>query len=106
MPPAFNHACVPYNDAWQPHRLSAYGVVCTFCQAKHWIAEKQSTSTIANPVFTLCCHAGKVCSIYSLGFRTPVLIFFFLIIQFLHAKKYSKLHITSDVGTIALRDYS
>ena len=64
MPPPFNRACIPYNDAWPPHKLSAYGdFVCPFCHAKHWVEEKQHASAINNPIFTLCCHAGKVCSI-------------------------------------------
>ena len=64
MPPALNCACVPYNDAWLPHRLSEYGnCVCSFCHAKHWVEEKQQGSSINNPMFTLCCNAGKVCSI-------------------------------------------
>ena len=63
IPPALNHTCTPYNDAWPPHRLSAYGdSVCSFCHAKHWIEEKQQSSNMNNPLFTLCCHAGKVCS--------------------------------------------
>ena len=65
MPPALNRACRPYNDAWLPHRLSAYGnSVCSFCHAKHWVEEKQRDSTIHNPLFTQCCNAGKVCYIY------------------------------------------
>src|SRR5258708_6888566 len=64
MPPAFHCACIPYNDAWPPHRLSAYGnSVCSFCHAKHWIEEKQQSSTMNNPEFSICCHAGKGYSI-------------------------------------------
>ena len=73
MPPALNCDCTPYNDAWLPHRLSGYGdCVCSFCHAKHWVEEKQQSSSLNSPMFTLCCHAGKVCSIQLLGFRTPV----------------------------------
>ena len=64
MRPAFNCARIPYNDAWLPHKLSEYGLfVCSFCHAKHWVEEKQQSSTNNNPMYTLCCHAGKVGSI-------------------------------------------
>jgi hypothetical protein len=42
------------------YHLSAFTAECPACSAKHWIEERAKKSSMRNPVFTMCCTAGKV----------------------------------------------
>src|SRR6266851_5687030 len=33
--------------------------ICTFCGAKHWVAERVG-GQVTSPMFSHCCHGGKV----------------------------------------------
>jgi len=35
-------------------------VVCPFCGAFHWLAEKIGSSPVQSPEFTACCQRGRV----------------------------------------------
>lgn len=49
-----------YMEPDLPHYLGAMDVVCTDCEAKHYLAEKLSHSSIRNPKFGICCLQGQV----------------------------------------------
>lgn len=42
------------------YHLSAFTAECPACSAKHWIEERVTKSSKQNPVFMMCCTAGKV----------------------------------------------
>ena len=42
------------------HRLGQCSKICQQCEAQHWIEERMSRTSIANPDFSLCCAKGKV----------------------------------------------
>ncbi|KAL1698102.1 hypothetical protein EV121DRAFT_180942, partial [Schizophyllum commune] len=50
----------PVSPALKQHSLGKMDIACRSCGALHWKAECLSTSTIANPVFGLCCDSGQV----------------------------------------------
>ena len=35
-------------------------ILCHYCGACHWIQERLTRSTVANPIFTTCCKEGEV----------------------------------------------
>jgi len=42
-------------------------ILCHYCGARHWIQERLTRSTVANPIFTTCCKEGEVdLPVYSL----------------------------------------
>ena len=42
------------------HQLREMNIVCRHCNAKMWIQERKSGSSMRSPIFTGCCSAGKV----------------------------------------------
>ena len=52
----------PYTNQPQRHRLSTFTYLCQFCSAKHFLEERTSAtgSSLRHPVFSNCCHRGKV----------------------------------------------
>jgi hypothetical protein len=44
----------------QVHSLGRMNLICPYCKAYHWKAEKLTKSTLANPKFGGCCFNGKV----------------------------------------------
>ena len=49
----------PYQEPLR-HNLGEMNVACRHCGALHWMAEKTSKSSNANPAFGQCCNHGKV----------------------------------------------
>jgi hypothetical protein len=41
-------------------QLKPFSATCSKCSAKHWIEERTSSSSMQNPVFSMCCANGKV----------------------------------------------
>jgi hypothetical protein len=50
----------PYKDPPQRHDIGQMVVLCPFCGAYHWMAEKVTNSTMDRPEFTTCCQRGHV----------------------------------------------
>jgi hypothetical protein len=42
------------------HNMGQMNLVCPYCKAYHWKAEKLTRSTLAHPKFGDCCFSGKV----------------------------------------------
>ena len=53
-------ACQPFDASWPVHYLGKMNVQCTHCNALHWLDERLSGSTKANPKFGMCCTSGKI----------------------------------------------
>ncbi|KAF9530831.1 hypothetical protein CPB83DRAFT_745206, partial [Crepidotus variabilis] len=50
----------PFDPAWPTHNLGRMDVSCRHCGAMHWMDERLTSSTNANPQFGKCCLSGKV----------------------------------------------
>lgn len=50
----------PYEDPPQRHDLGRMDSRCTLCGARHWLAERLSTSSKTKPRFGMCCLDGEV----------------------------------------------
>jgi hypothetical protein len=51
---------VSVEDTVPAHYLGPFSHECHSCHALHWIAEKKSSSTLRNPLFSECCRSGDV----------------------------------------------
>ena len=51
----------PYNDPPHRHDVGRMDVLCPFCGAYHWMAEKVLNTPMHRPEFTTCCQRGRVC---------------------------------------------
>jgi hypothetical protein len=61
-----------FNASAALHDLGGCVLMCIFCGALHWLAEKLANSSDGNPRFSKCCSRGKV-KLPSLSGRAPVL---------------------------------
>ena len=50
-----------YDESIPHHDLGCMDVLCTHCDALHWIDERLAQSSQSNPSFSTCCNQGKVC---------------------------------------------
>ena len=50
-----------YDESIPRHDLGRMDVLCTHCDALHWIDERLARSSQSNPSFSTCCNQGKVC---------------------------------------------
>ncbi len=50
----------PFDPLWPVHSLGKMDVPCPACGALHWMAERLSNSSNANPRFSMCCFKGKI----------------------------------------------
>lgn len=44
----------------RPLDLGAPDLICTYCGAYYWLAERSSKSNTKNPRYNLCCREGRV----------------------------------------------
>src|SRR5438045_2045020 len=42
------------------HSVGPCNIICSSCQARHWIHERSYPSTIHNPLFFTCCQRGQI----------------------------------------------
>ena len=42
------------------HSLGPCNIICSSCEALHWIHERSYRSTIHNPLFFSCCQRGQI----------------------------------------------
>jgi len=42
------------------YSLGPCNIICSSCQARHWIHEHSYPSTIHNPLFFTCCQRGQI----------------------------------------------
>ena len=59
-PDLFCIARKPYQDITERHYLGRMDVQCPDCGARHWLAEKYTSSSQRNPRFGTCCSEGRV----------------------------------------------
>ena len=50
-----------YDESIPHHDLGCMDVLCTHCDALHWINERLAQLSQSNPSFSTCCNQGKVC---------------------------------------------
>jgi hypothetical protein len=55
-------ACRQYREPEpnQRHNFGLMNIICTHCEALHWIDERLSKSSIRNPKFGVCCLQGQI----------------------------------------------
>ena len=46
---------------WKPLELGEIDILCGFCGAAHWLAERILSSSKTQPIFESCCKKGDVC---------------------------------------------
>ena len=50
----------PFDHNWPVHYMGKMDIICTDCQALHWLSEKLVISSQINPKFGMCCYQGKI----------------------------------------------
>ena len=53
-------ACQPFDHNWPVHYMGKMDIICTDCQALHWLSEKLVMSHQTDPKFGMCCYQGKI----------------------------------------------
>ena len=59
-PTALPLARVPYREPCTVLSFGRMDIICRHCAAHHWLDERISDSSPSAPVFSHCCHNGKV----------------------------------------------
>ena len=50
----------PFDPNLSLHNLGEMNIQCPSCKALHWVDERLSKSSKANPKFGMCCYKGKI----------------------------------------------
>ena len=50
----------PFDHNWPVHYMGKMDIMCTDCQALHWLSEKLVISSQINPKFVMCCYQEKI----------------------------------------------
>jgi hypothetical protein len=50
----------PYIEPIFPVNFRSLSVICSHCKAFHWLSERVKQSLMSSPLFSHCCHHGKV----------------------------------------------
>ncbi len=50
----------PFDPALSLYNLGQMNIQCPSCKALHWVDERLSKSSKANPKFGICCYKGKI----------------------------------------------